>query len=202
MVAASLFFDLEPPRLVQGMAEKFIGATPFVSLWASRTGQFPGLAEHAERLLQDDRLLLVFPEGARGTAKLFGQRNSLVQFGSGFLRLAMKTKTPIIPFGFLGGGAAVPTIANSYALGRLLGVPYVPFTPYLVALPLPVHLEVRYGEPMGFSGTGSEDDDIVTGHVERVKARITELIAEGRRPRSHSSPAPAPQEAAGPSERP
>ena len=57
----------------------------------------PGLPEHAERLLEEDRLLMVFPEGARGTAKLFRERHSLVEFGTGFVRLALKTKTPIVP---------------------------------------------------------------------------------------------------------
>jgi 1-acyl-sn-glycerol-3-phosphate acyltransferase len=108
----------------------------------NRTGNLTGLPEHAERLLEDDRLLMVFPEGARGTAKLYRERHSLVDFGTGFVRLAMKTKTPIVPFGFIGGGEAIPTIVNSYALGKLFGAPYVPITPYLFALPLPVSLEV------------------------------------------------------------
>ena len=67
---------------------------------------------------------------------------------------------------------AIPTIANSYTLGKLMGAPYVPITPYLLALPLPVRLAVHYGEPMLFEGTGSEDDEVINGHVERVKERI------------------------------
>ena len=56
------------------MVEKFINRIPFASVLASRTGQFTGLPEHAKRLLEEDRLLMVFPEGARGTAKLYTQR--------------------------------------------------------------------------------------------------------------------------------
>jgi 1-acyl-sn-glycerol-3-phosphate acyltransferase len=179
MVLASMLLDMEPPRLAQGMAEKFLAKLPFVSLWTSRCGQFTGLPEHAEQLLADERLLMVFPEGARGTAKLYPERHSLVNFGTGFVRLAMKMKTPIIPFGFAGGGEAVPTIANAYKLGRMFGVPYIPITPYLVALPLPVDLEIVYGAPMIFEGTGDEDDVVVNAHVERVKSAIADLIAEG-----------------------
>lgn len=183
MVNASVFWEMEPPRLVQGMAEKFINRVPFMSLWANRTGHLTGLPEHAERLLRDERLLLVFPEGARGTAKLYHERHTLVDFGTGFVRLAMKTKAPIIPFGFVGGGEAIPTIINSYALGALFGAPYVPITPYLVAVPLPVALELRYGAPLFFEGTGSEDDEIVAGHVERVKSAIMGLMEDGIRHR-------------------
>jgi 1-acyl-sn-glycerol-3-phosphate acyltransferase len=183
MVIASMFHEKEPPRLAQGMAEKFLARFAFTSLWTSRTGQFTGLPEHAVRLLEDERLLMVFPEGARGTAKLYTERNSLVQFGSGFVRLALKTRTPIVPLGFVGGGEAIPTIANAYGLGRLIGVPYVPVTPYLIALPLPVRLEITYGEPMLFSGTGSEEDEVISGYVEQVKAKIAELIEIGRQRR-------------------
>ncbi len=180
MVVASMFLELEPPRLAQGMAERFINRLPFASTWTSRTGQFTGLPETAERLLENERLLLVFPEGARGTAKLYGERWSLVDFGTGFLRLALKTKAPIIPFGFIGGGDAIPTIANLYRLGRFVGTPYLPVTPYLLPIPRPVRLEVHFGEPLLFSGTGNEDDEVVARHVERVKQAIGGLIERGR----------------------
>lgn len=189
MTLTSLFWEMEPPRLGHGMAEKFINRVPFMSLWANRTGHFTGLPEHAERLLRDDRILMVFPEGARGTAKLYHERHSLVDFGTGFVRLAMKTKSPIVPFGFIGGGEAIPTIMNSYTLGALFGAPYVPITPYIFAVPLPVSLEVRYGPPIVFEGTGAEDDEIVAGHVERVKGAIMGLMEEGIRRRKGSEAA-------------
>jgi 1-acyl-sn-glycerol-3-phosphate acyltransferase len=180
MVVASCFLELEPPRLAQGMAEKFINRFPFASVWASRCGQFTGIPEHAQRLLEDDRLLLVFPEGARGTAKLWKERWSLVDFGTGFVRLALRTRSPIVPFAFIGGGDAVPTITNLYRIGKLLGVPYVPLTPWIVPLPRPVKLSIHYGEPFLFDGSGSEDDDVVRGYVEQVKSRIAGLIEQGR----------------------
>ncbi|MGV3620658.1 MAG: lysophospholipid acyltransferase family protein [Archangium sp.] len=180
MVLTSMMLEMTPPRLAQGMVEKFMNQLPVSSLWSSRTGQLTGLPEHAERLLQDDRLLMVFPEGAKGTAKLFKDRYSLVDFGTGFVRLALKTRTPIVPLGFVGGGDAVPTIRNSRTLGKLMGVPYVPITPYGVAAPLPAKLVVHYGKPMFFEGTGDEEDAVVKGYVDQVKARIAELIEAAR----------------------
>ena len=123
---------------------------------------------------------MVFPEGAKGTAKLYKERYSLVRFGTGFVRLAMRTKSPIIPFAFLGGGAAIPTIHNSTALGKLFGAPYVPITPYGVAVPLPVKLEVEYGEPMMFEGSGAEGDEVIGGYVEQVRTKIAEMMESGR----------------------
>ena len=187
MVIASMFLEMDPPRLAQGMAEKFINKVPFISEWTNRTGQFTGLPEHALRLLEAERLLLVFPEGARGTAKLYRDRHSLVGFGSGFMRLALQTGSPIVPFAFLGGGEAIPTVHNSLGLGKLLGAPYVPLTPYLLAVPLPVRLDILYSAPMHFEGDGSEDDEVIFGYVERVKSRISALIEQGRRIRRGKS---------------
>jgi len=184
MVIASCLFELEPPRLAQGMVEKFLNRVPMASLWFNRVGQLTGLPENAHHLLEDDRLLMVFPEGARGTAKLYWERTSLVHFGTGFMRLALQTKTPIIPFGFIGGGDAFPTVFNAVELGRRFGAPYVPITAYLAPLPLPVQLAVHYGEPMHFEGTGNEDDATIEHKVEAVKARIAELIEHGERQRA------------------
>lgn len=179
MVIAACFLELDPPRLAQGMAEKFINRFPFASIWASRCGHLTGLPEHAQRLLEDDRLLLVFPEGARGTAKLWNERNTLVEFGTGFVRLALRTKSPIVPFAFLGGGDAIPTVSNLYKLGKLIGLPYLPVTPWLVPLPRPARLSVRFGEPLRFDGTGEEDDRAIQAFVDQVKERIAQLIDRG-----------------------
>lgn len=188
MVIASCLLDMDPPRLAQGMVEKFLARFPFASLWMSRTGQFVGLPEHAERLLKEDRLIMVFPEGARGTAKLYKERNSLVDFGSGFVRLALRTKTPIVPFAVLGGGEAFPTVFNAVKLGRMLGVPYVPVVAYGLPVPFPAKVEIEYGEPLHFTGTGNEDDEIVFGYVDRVKEIIGNMLVAGAQ-RRRSEPA-------------
>jgi 1-acyl-sn-glycerol-3-phosphate acyltransferase len=188
MVIGSMFYDMEPPRVAHAMAEKFLNKIPFASQISSRLGHLTGLPEHAERLLADERMLMVFPEGVRGTAKLYKERYSLVQFGSGFMRLAMKMKTPIVPFAFMGGGEAVPTISNAVSIGKLFGLPYIPVTPWLFALPIPAKLEVYYSEPMTFEGAGSEEDEVVSANVDKVKDRIAHLIDIGKKRRKGELP--------------
>jgi 1-acyl-sn-glycerol-3-phosphate acyltransferase len=180
MVIASMFLDHEPPRLVHAMVEKFAQMWPFVSSWFSRVGQLPGLPEHAVRLLRDDRLLMVFPEGARGTGKLYKDRYKLVRFGTGFMRLALQTQSPIVPFAFVGGEEALPTIYHAQTLARIFGAPYWPVPPYLLPVPLPIACQIYYSEPMRFEGDGTEPDEVIHNYVEEVRERVAALIERGR----------------------
>jgi len=180
MVMGSMLLDAEPPRLPHAMLDKFIHQFPGASQLMSRTGQFTGNPDQAKRLLEAGRLILAFPEGARGTAKLAKEADSLVEFGTGFMRLALETNSPIVPFGFVGGGEALPTVANLKRLGRFLGVPYVPVTKWIFLVPKPTRFQLLYGKPMHFEGTGHEPDETVHAMVEEVKERIRALIRQGR----------------------
>jgi 1-acyl-sn-glycerol-3-phosphate acyltransferase len=179
MLLTSLFLDHEPPRLAHGMVEKFVQGWPLISTLFQRCGQFAGVPENAIRLLEDDRLLMVFPEGARGTGKLYKDRYRLVRFGTGFMRLALQTRAPIVPFAFLGGEEAIPVVYHATTLAKLVGAPYVPITPYLLPLPRPVDCALHFGAPMRFEGNGTESDEVIQGYVDQVSGRISALIDEG-----------------------
>ncbi len=181
MVMGSMLLDANPPRLPHAMLDKFIHRFPGASRVMSRMGQFSGNPDQALRLLRDERLVLVFPEGARGTAKLAKDADSLVEFGTGFMRLALETNSPVVPFGFVGGGDALPTIANLKTLGRMVGVPYIPVTKWGLLIPKPTRFQLLYGKPMVFEGTGHERDEVCQSMVEEVKGRIRNLIDQGRR---------------------
>ena len=179
MVLASMFFEMNPPRWVHGMVEKFANNWPIVSQMFSRAGQFTGLPENAIRLLEDERMLMVFPEGARGVGKLYKDRYKLVRFGTGFMRLALQTKTPIIPVAFIGGEEAFPTVYHLRTLAKLIRAPYVPVSSHLVPFPKPVECSLHYGRPLVFEGTGNEDDWVIQGYVEQVRDSIGVLLREG-----------------------
>jgi 1-acyl-sn-glycerol-3-phosphate acyltransferase len=164
MVLASLLLEHDPPRHVHGMVEKFAESWPFVSEWFNRIGQF---------------MLMVFPEGARGTGKLYKDRYKLVRFGTGFMRLALQSQSPIVPFAFIGGEEALPAMFHLDFLAKMVGAPYWPVPPHIVPVPLPVPCELYYGEPMTFEGDGTEPDEVIEEYVGQVRQRIRELIAKG-----------------------
>ena len=162
------------------MVEKFAQNLPFVSSWMCRIGQLTGLPEHAERILREGRMLMAFPEGVRGVGKLYSDRYKLVRFGTGFMRIALKTGVPIVPFAYVGGEEAFPTVYHAKLLAKAFRVPYWPVPKHIIPLPLPLQCRIHYGDPLHFEGDGTESDAVIEGYVQQVREQIAVLIAEGR----------------------
>jgi 1-acyl-sn-glycerol-3-phosphate acyltransferase len=186
MILTSLLLNDDAPRLGQGMAEYFLTRSPFAAPLLRKLGHLTGLPEHGEQLLNDERLVVVFPEGARGAGKLYKDRYKLCRFGTGFMRLALKTGTPIIPCAFIGGEETFPQLLHIKWLARLVKGPFVPVAPQLIFFPLPVACQVYYGSPMRFEGDGSEPDQVIQQYVEEVRHAMERLISAGldARPRA------------------
>jgi 1-acyl-sn-glycerol-3-phosphate acyltransferase len=123
-------------RPVYGMADYFFRSIPVVGTVWARGGGVPAHPDNAYRLMHDDgQLALVFPEGTKGTGKLFSERYRLRRFGrGGFVEIAMRAGVPVVPITVIGGEEAMPTIAKSTVVAKALGVPYVPFTANMLLL--------------------------------------------------------------------
>ncbi len=182
MVAMAMLLDADPPRAVKAMIEKFFQRLPFVNVMMTRSGQLTGLPEHCKRLLDEEQLIMVFPEGARGGGKTVWERYQLQEFGTGFMRLAQQARAPIIPFGFIGGEELCPSLVDVKPVAKLLGMPYLPITPTILPLPLPAKCAVYFGEPLYFEP--DDDEEAIRRDVDIVRDRIAGLIARGLAERS------------------
>jgi 1-acyl-sn-glycerol-3-phosphate acyltransferase len=187
LIGASLFMDVEPPRFMRAMVEKWTQTLPFVSLLFSRVGQVVGVPENAKRLLESDEALLVFPEGARGISKPFEKRYQLCDFGLGFMRLALETNTPIVPVSVIGGEEQYISLGNFEPLAKMLRMPSFPILPQLLlpfgALPLPTRYRITFGEPMWFEGDPDDDDAVIEEKVYVVKATVQSMVNDGLKAR-------------------
>jgi len=182
ILGCALFFDANPPRMARAMVDKWTATLPFVSMFFSRMGQVVGLPENARRLLEREEALLVFPEGMRGISKPFRDRYQLQDFGSGFMRLAIATGTPIVPVGVVGAEEQYVSFGSLSWAARTFGVPVFPLVPQLVvpggALPLPTKYRIFFGEPMSFSGD-PDDAPRVSEKVYLVKQAIQHILRRG-----------------------
>jgi 1-acyl-sn-glycerol-3-phosphate acyltransferase len=191
MVAASLFLDKDPPRMARSLMEYWFPTLPFVGTFLNRAGQVTGLPGNANHLLEHEECLLVFPEGIRGSGRLWRDRYRLMRFGTGFVRIALETGTPLVPVAVVGGEEQAPSFYDVKPLARLIGFPYFPITPFfpwfglLGAIPLPTKYRLRFGEPIVLEGQGDEPDEIIAGHVERLRGELSSLLGRLLHERQH-----------------
>jgi len=185
MIGAAMVLEAEPPRIVRGMGEYWLPTVPFVSVLMHRTGSVVGTRHNCIQLLEREEAVIAFPEGVRGMNKTIWQRYQLQEFGQGFVRLALETRTPVVPIAVIGAEEQYPSIANLTGVGRLLGMPAFPVTPTWPLLglagsvPLPTKYRIYFGEPIFFEGNPNDEDEVVAEKVDLVKGRIAAMIAKG-----------------------
>jgi len=185
MLATAMLLEAEPPRFVRAMAEFYLPRIPWWNEMIHRAGAVVGTPENCVRLLEREEAIMVFPEGSRGFIKPFRERYKLQRFGTGFVRLALQTHTPIVPVGIVGSEEQSPGLIDSKRLARLIGAPSFPVTwffPWLGLagfLPLPVKYRLHFGDPIHLEGDANDDDETISRHVARVKDEIALLLEEG-----------------------
>lgn len=185
IIAAAMLFDAKAPRLLRAMIERFVPTLPYASYLFSRWGQIVGTPENCTRLLEDEEAILVFPEGARGVSKAYTQRYQLQDFGLGFMRLALATKSPIVPVAVVGAEEQAPAF-NLRPLAKILGVPafpMMPFPPFFPAIPLPSRYYLYFGEPLCFVGHPDDDDEQIEQMVKHVRFSIESMLRVGLKAR-------------------
>jgi 1-acyl-sn-glycerol-3-phosphate acyltransferase len=187
VIGASCFLEPPQPRAVRALVEYFVPTVPFASYLMARWGQIIGTPENCRRLLAAEEAVLVFPEGARGISKSFAKRYQLEEFGTGFLRLALEMRAPIVPIAVIGAEEQAPAV-NIKPLARLFGspsFPVVPYPPFVPLIPLPVKYRLHFGEPILMTGDPDDDDDVLDDKARVVKHRIQLMIHQGLRERQH-----------------
>ena len=180
-------------RFLRPLGADLVFRMPIVSSLARKGGATLACNEDAERMLAGGELVGVWPEGFKGIGKPFGDRYKLQRFGrGGFVAAALRTGVPIVPLSVVGAEEIYPLVGNVPALARLLGVPYVPVTPFfpwlgpLGLVPLPSKWLLEFGEPIRTDeyDAGAADDPMLVFNVtDQVRETIQQSLYEllGRR---------------------
>jgi 1-acyl-sn-glycerol-3-phosphate acyltransferase len=188
MIVKAIREEHSRPRRVHLTVEHFFKGYPFFSMLVAKIGGVPAHPANVHRLLYDEEeLVLVFPEGRKGTEKLYKDRYRLRRFGrGGFVEAAMRARAPIVPIAVVGAEEAAPIFAQLTVLQRLTGLLYFPITPTfpLLGLPgmlgyLPAKFHIRFLEPIPTDQWGDapwEDRGLVQTVAEEVRVRIQEEL--------------------------
>jgi 1-acyl-sn-glycerol-3-phosphate acyltransferase len=188
MIGKAIKEEHAHPRPLNITVEHFFKGYPGFSMLIPKIGCVAAHPANVQRLLFDEQqLVLVFPEGRKGTEKLYKDRYKLRRFGrGGFVEAAMRARTPIVPVCVVGAEEAAPIFAQVKPLQRLTGFLYFPITPTfphggLLGMLgyLPAKFKIRFLEPIHFEEEGMhEDKALVQTVAHEVRARIQENLFE------------------------
>jgi 1-acyl-sn-glycerol-3-phosphate acyltransferase len=188
MMSVALLKEHPLPRFPRFLVLNWAFELPWVSAALRKLGGVPASPYNAIRLLEQDELVAVFPEGIKGAGKDFKDRYRLQRFGrGGFVEIALRTGAPIVPVAVVGSEEIYPKIGESGLLARLTGAPYFPITPTFPVLgplgvvPLPSKWRIEFGEPIDVSayGPGAADDRPLVFEIsERVRDTVQQLVYE------------------------
>ncbi|HQR28634.1 MAG TPA: lysophospholipid acyltransferase family protein, partial [Nocardioides sp.] len=173
-------------RNLRPLGADLVFRLPMVSVLARRSGVTLACAEDAERLLRGGHLVGVWPEGFKGIGKPYSERYKLQRFGrGGFVSAALRTGVPIVPLSVVGAEETYPLVGNVPVLARLLGLPYLPITPFFPLLgplglvPLPSKWLMEFGEPIRtdeFEPGAADDPMLVFNVTDQVREAIQQTL--------------------------
>jgi 1-acyl-sn-glycerol-3-phosphate acyltransferase len=178
------------PRPVHLTVEHFFKGYPGFSMLVPKIGGVAAHPANVQRLLYDEQqLVLVFPEGRKGTEKLYKDRYRLRRFGrGGFVEAAMRGRAPIVPIAVVGAEESMPAFAQLKPLQRLTGLIYFPITPTWPHLGLlgmvgylPAKFKIRFLPPVQTDDLGEEpweDKALVQTIAHDVRATIQEELLD------------------------
>src|SRR6266511_468612 len=191
MIGKAIREEHPNPRPLYLTVEHFFKGYPGFSMLIPQIGGVAAHPANVHRLLCDERqLVLVFPEGRKGTEKLYRDRYRLRRFGrGGFVEAAMRAEAQLVPTCVVGAEEAMPVFGQVDVLRRLTGLIYFPITPTFPWLGplgmlsyLPAKFRIRFLEPIDTVALGgaeaAQDKALVQTLAQEIRARIQESLHE------------------------
>ncbi len=186
MVGTAVLTEHPAQRLVRTLYAVLLARFPYVSTMLVRLGQTLATVENGTRLLEQDELVAVYPEGYKGVGKTFRDRYKLARFGrGGFVKMALNTQAPIIPVAVVGAEETYITLAKLPTLSKVTGIPYFPILltfPWLGLLgfvPLPTKWYIDFGEPIPMDTYGPDAANnvaLVSQLSDQVRNTVQEML--------------------------
>lgn len=158
---------------------------PFLFDFMTRLGGVPACRENADRILDAEGMVGIFPEGIRGAFTPYRRAYRLGKFGRDeYVKMALRNRAPIVPFVTVGSAEIFPILARIdwgwwKRTTEWLYFPIAPPFP-LLPVPLPSKWHTRILPPLHVEeehGPEAAEDRAVVGAISReVRRRMAEAI--------------------------
>jgi 1-acyl-sn-glycerol-3-phosphate acyltransferase len=180
MVCTDIMVQTRGQRVARPVMDFFVPSLPFFNTLFSGGGGVRGSRGNFHALLEDEELLLVFPEGVPGVGKPFAERYHLRDWRPGHAELAIRHGAPVVPACVIGAEEQWPQVARIDSV-HLFDIPYLPIP--ATPLPLPVHYHIWYGEPIPidqlYEPEQAFDAAAVAEAAQMIKEHTEALIEHG-----------------------
>jgi 1-acyl-sn-glycerol-3-phosphate acyltransferase len=148
-------------RVPRVLSHHFWFLSPQTSIPAQKLGFVEATTANGLNLLNKNNLVVLFPEGEHGNFKPTSQRYNLQEFKRGFVRMALKTKSPIIPTLIIGAEETHINLStlkfSKFLRGAILPLP-------LNFVPLPARWKIRFFEPIYLPFSPEDADNVELVH--------------------------------------
>jgi 1-acyl-sn-glycerol-3-phosphate acyltransferase len=157
---------------------------PFLANFMTKLGGVVACQESADRVLESNELLGIFPEGIHGAFTHYRDAYKLQAFGrDAFVKLALRHQAPIVPFVTVGSAEIFP-IFGKIKLRRWTRYtewPCIPITPTfpLVPVPLPSKWHTQFLPPIStdqYPPDAADDRALVKAISREVRMRMQQAV--------------------------
>ena len=168
-------------RFVRFLIHPSLIKMPFLYNYMTKIGGMPACQENAARVLEEDGLLGIFPEGIRGAFTYYRDAYELKRFGRDeYVRMALRHRAPLVPFVTVGSAEIFPIVAKiDWTWWRRYSEwPTLPIAPPfpLLPIPLPTKWHTRFLEPLPvheqYGPEAADDREIVAAISLEVQQRM------------------------------
>lgn len=185
LLTIAFAMDVQPPRILRAMIERFMAQFPFLGDFAAQSGAILGDRQNCAYLIDHGESILVFPEGVRGTSKNTVDFYRVQPFTHGFYRIALQKHTRILPVAIVGAEEMFPFVWQAKSLAKLMHLPALPLSATYWPLPSPV--DIHIGKPINVPEDLSPEapEKEIKEQVHRIEGQVKKLLAVGlkhRRP--------------------
>ncbi|MFA6236691.1 MAG: lysophospholipid acyltransferase family protein [Bacteriovorax sp.] len=179
LICTAFATEIEHPRILRPLVEKFLTSLPFLGRWSSEGGAVLGDRLNCLNLLKRGESVLVFPEGVKGIAKNTKDYYKLQRFTRGFLRMAIASEAEILPIAVVGAEEFFPFVVHMKRLARLLKIPALPLSLNIIPLPSPIDIYIGepYKLPKGLSPEALDEE--LEPHLFLIEQKIQQLTQYG-----------------------